>query len=421
MSDKSRPPASAFHGTENQRLGILLGAESLIGRRSGVGRMTLQIAHVLRTHPAVAGLSLVVDGRPFGFAMLDALSDGEDATASASGSNSERGLLSAVLEKTGAGAVLSAARGRLLGRRMGAAADALRRSCGAPVVYHETNMIARPFDGVTVVTVNDLSWRVDRAMHPRERVDWIERKLDRSLAQAARFVAISSFTSSEMVRHLGVDPARIDVVPLAPSPAFRPLARDRLALARFGLGEERFVLSVSTLEPRKNFDRLLAAHAALPEAMRARHPLVVAGGQGWGQTLETPLADQAIRAGSLRLLGHVSDDDLVALYNQCVLFAYPSLYEGFGLPILEAMACGAPVVTSSTTAAAETAGDAGVLVEPTDEAAIAGAMRRVIEDEAARDRLCAAGLAHARSFTWERTTDLLLETWRKAVREAQGG
>ena len=143
-------------------------------------------------------------------------------------------------------------------------------------------MIARPFDGVTVVTVNDLSWRLPGGLHPDERVTWIERRLPGSLAQAARLVAISEFTAHEMVRHLGVSRDRIDVVPLAPSEAFRLLPSSEIEpiLARHGLAERGFVLSVSTLEPRKNFDRLLAAHARLPAADRARQPLVIAGGRG---------------------------------------------------------------------------------------------------------------------------------------------
>ena len=278
-------------------------------------------------------------------------------------------------------------------------------------------MIARPFDGVSVVTVNDLSWRFADGLHPAHRVAWIERRLPRSLAQAARLVAISEFTAREMVAHLGVDRRRIDVVPLAPSPLFRPMppAETGAALARCGLTGRGFVLSVSTLEPRKNFDRLLAAHARLPATVRVRHPLVIAGGRGWGQALTGATAERAAREGSLRLLGHVSDAELAALYTGCTVFAYPSLSEGFGLPVLEAMACGAPVVASGTTATGETAGDAALLIDPFNEKEIAQALARAIEDEALAARLRATGLARAAGFTWERTAAALIATWRRAL------
>jgi glycosyltransferase involved in cell wall biosynthesis len=394
------------------RLGVLLGADSLLGRRSGVGRMTLQIARALRGHPAVGALSLMLGSRAASPELLDRLGDEAETLSPAA----DPARLAALSARVAGLPGLPALRGVWTRRAMNRAA-ALASRDGRAVVYHETNMIARPFDGMSVVTVNDLSWRFAEGLHPAHRVAWIERRLPRSLAQAARLVAISDFTAREMVAQLGVDRRRIDVVPLAPSGVFRPMPPPdaAAALARLGLIRRGFVLSVSTLEPRKNFDRLLAAHARLPAAVRVRHPLAIAGGRGWGQALAGAAAEQAAREGSLRLLGHVSDAELAVLYGSCTVFAYPSLYEGFGLPVLEAMACGAPVVASGTTATGETAGDAALLIDPFDEAEIAEAIARAIEDEALAARLRAAGLARAAGFTWQRTVDSLMATWRRAL------
>ncbi len=401
---------------DGAKLGILLGADSLLGRRSGVGRMTLQIARMLREHPAIGGLLLMMQGRAADPECLGRLTDEAEKLAP----SVEGRPAAAWRDRIAALPGLPTLRAAWVRRGMNRAAARLAGRVGRGVVYHETNMIARPFDGVTVVTVNDLSWRLPGGLHPDERVTWIERRLPGSLAQAARLVAISEFTAHEMVRHLGVSRDRIDVVPLAPSEAFRLLPSSEIEpiLARHGLAERGFVLSVSTLEPRKNFDRLLAAHARLPAADRARQPLVIAGGRGWGKALAGNTAERAVREGHLRLLGHVSDAELVALYNASTAFAYPSLYEGFGLPIVEAMASGAPVVASETTATGETAGDAALLVDPTDEGAIATALLRLIEDEALASRLRQAGLARAAGFTWDRTVSALIATWRTALAQS---
>jgi alpha-1,3-rhamnosyl/mannosyltransferase len=386
------------------QLSLLLGADSLLGRRSGVGRMTWQIARHAREHAEIGTLRLLAGASILQPDWLDGLEqDG--------GSEVPRAGRASLRDRVGRVPGAAALRSAWLRRRLNGAARALP----GPVVYHEPNLIARPFDGATVLTINDLSWRVDRGFHPDQRAAWIERRLPGSIAQATRFVAISAFTAGEMARDLGIPRERIDVVPLAPSALFRPLPPDEAeaTLHAHGLRREGFVLSVSTLEPRKNFDRLLAAHALLPDALRARHPLAIAGGQGWGSALRDQRAERAVRAGHLRLLGHVTDEELVALYSQCSAFAFPSLYEGFGLPVIEAMACGAPVIAAATTATGETAGDAALLVDPLDERSIADALRIALEDPSSADRLRRLGLARAATFTWEGTIERLITSWRR--------
>jgi alpha-1,3-rhamnosyl/mannosyltransferase len=159
------------------------------------------------------------------------------------------------------------------------------------------------------------------------------------------------------------------------------------------------VLAVGTLEPRKNLPRLIAAWTRLPEELRSAHALALVGPRGWDD--EEVLA--AARAAGVRLLGRVGDAQLHALYANATAFAYPSLYEGFGLPVLEAMAAGAPVLTSLSSSLPEVAGDAALLVDPRDTAAIAAGLERLLRDAGLRERLRVAGRARAAAFSWERT------------------
>ena len=390
------------------RMNVLLGADSLALHRSGVGRMTLEIARELRRTPAVQALRLLVNGQVRGPAMLDALPAQDGAmTVRPPG----------LVRRVGAWPAVRALRGWAVRAAIEREATRLAAATHAPVVYHEPNMIAKPFRGPTVVTFNDLSWHDQPGVHPPDRIAWIGRRLPATLRQATRFVAISRFTADGMVRALGLERAQIDVVPLAPSPLFRPYGQEEAApvLARHGLADRGYILSVSTLEPRKNFDGLLVAWLRLPAPERL--PLAIVGARGWGTVLAGGDAQRAQASGQLRLLGPLRDAELAALYARCAVFTYVSLYEGFGLPLLEAMASGAAVVASGTTACGETAGDAALLVDPADPGAVAEAMRAAISDPVLAASLRAKGLAHASGYTWPRTVALLMASWTRAVTE----
>ena len=275
---------------------------------------------------------------------------------------------------------------------------------GGADVVHATNFVLPPTGGAPgVVTVHDLSYERDDTWPGGERlrdlVPW-------SVQRAARVLVPTAVIGSEVVDRLRVDPKRVVVTYEGVAPAFfgaTPLGD----LALEGLGISRpFALAAGTLEPRKNLGRLLEAwtRAGLPGWQ-----LVIAGPQGWGPAIpETP---------GVRLLGWLGDDTLPGLYAAAALFCYPSLYEGFGLPPLEAMATGTPAVVGRYSAAPEVLGDTALMVDPTDADAIADGLRRLATDDALRGRLAAAGRVRAAGFTWERTARTTLDVYRAALED----
>lgn len=222
-------------------------------------------------------------------------------------------------------------------------------------------------------------------------------------ARADRLVAISDSTRDDVCARFGVDPARIDVIPLAADARFAPAPAAQVAALRARLDlAAPFVLYVGSNKPHKNLVRLVEAFRILA-AGRPEVLLVIAG--VWDPRYEEArvrVRDLGLGA-RVRFPGPVADGELPALYSAARVFAFPSLYEGFGLPVLEAMRCGAPVVTSNTSSLPEVVGDAGITVDPEDVAAIADALARVIDDEARHDDLARRAAARAGEFTWERT------------------
>lgn len=255
----------------------------------------------------------------------------------------------------------------------------------------------------------------DRSARPPLRsavIEWLT--LGLAVRRSAGFIAISQATADELAHRFPASAARTSVAPLA---AASTMTAATEASADRRLPAPGFVLAVGTLEPRKNLPRLVDAYRQLPEDLRRRHPLVVVGKVGW-QARETLEALRSL-GDRCQALGHVSDTELSELYRRCAIFCYPSLAEGFGLPVLEAMACGAPVITSDRSSLPEVGGNAVEYVDPTDTVSIAGALERLLNDPSRRDRLAALGRARAREFSWDRTAEIALEVLVRAAHDAR--
>ncbi|OPL19725.1 MAG: hypothetical protein AVO35_01760 [Candidatus Aegiribacteria sp. MLS_C] len=272
--------------------------------------------------------------------------------------------------------------------------------------------VALPVPGV--ITVHDLSGVTEPRLHS-PRVALASRLLPLHLRRARRIIAVSEYTASE-VRRLFPDTAgKIRVVHQGVSKGFRPVDDPRVlsdAAAEYGL-PDRFMLFLGTLEPRKNLERLLESFGSVAGSIP--HHLVIAGGLGWKYRGLLRKIEDHPRRDRILLTGFVRDRDLPALLSLADFLVYPSLLEGFGLPVLEAMACGTPVLTSSVSSLPEVAGDAALLVDPLSVDAISSGLMRMAGDDGLRDSLSGRGPLRAAEFTWERTASLTLEVYREAA------
>lgn len=273
-------------------------------------------------------------------------------------------------------------------------------------VFHATNFLApSQRKGRSVVTIHDLSVLLFPEYHPRMRVLGYRAFLGATLARADAVITDSEQTKRDLVRLMGVSNAKVTVIPLATNEAFRPVALSQACstVARYGLQPNRYFLHVGTIEPRKNVLRLLRAFERICRTDSMAPSLVFCGGSGWRNREFYRAVETSPVKASVRVLGYVPEDDLAALYSASLATVYPSLYEGFGLPPLEAMACGSPVITSNASSLPEVVGEAALLVDPHDTAAIEAALVRVQDDSELRETLREQGLKRAKQFSWETT------------------
>lgn len=272
-------------------------------------------------------------------------------------------------------------------------------------LYHGTNYNVPLWRRCpTVVTIHDLSLLLYPETHREDLVARARRRLPTMTRIAAHIITDSESVKREIQTHLGVASQKITAVPLAPRRAFHtiPAGQAQETLKRLGV-EDDYILFVGTVEPRKN---LLTLVRALDELMRQtdlRPQLVIAGQKGWLTDELYEYVEQSVLRDRVLFTGYISDADLRALYSSCRASVYPSLYEGFGFPPLEAMACGAPVITSRIPVIMETSAGAAILIEPTNVEELTAALVELLTSAGKRAELREIGLKRAAEYTWERT------------------
>ncbi len=284
-------------------------------------------------------------------------------------------------------------------------------------IFHGPNYFLPNFVASGIITVHDLSVFRYPETHPADRVLAFERDFLSSLSRAAHVITDSETVRRELIEDFSCSADTVTAVPLGVHSSFGPIAGKALApaLGKWRLKPRGYGLCVSTLEPRKKISELLAAWRSLPLALRTAFPLVLCGGRGWRNDSLHEEIRRGAAEGWLRPLGFVEEASLPALYAGAALFIYPSIYEGFGLPPLEAMASGTPVMVSDRSCLPEVCGDAARYFDPENDVEFASAIEQNLTDVAWQTEAVVYGLARARQFSWDQCVDGTVQIYQKVA------
>ena len=380
---------------------LILGADALAPPLTGIGRYSYELARQLRHHPDVARLRY--------FSLGSWVADPIDALAQVQQRSSDAGRTpQSVGNKP---PWMSRVRSTLAANRMAVrvyqtlipslARWQLRGESQA--IFHSPNYLVPPFPGKTVNTVHDLSHVLFPEFHPKARVDFMNLAFGTSLKHTTHVITDTETVRQEFIQHFDWPVHKVTAIGLGVDKDYHPRSDAELIpiLSKYGLKPRQYALCVGTIEPRKNTPRLLQAYGLLPPDLRRAFPLVLAGSKGWKSDDVHRQMEIATSQGWLRYLSFVEQADLPFLYGGARLFIYPSLYEGFGLPIVEAMASGTPVITSATSCMPEVAGSAAALVDPLDVIAIQQCIQEHLEDGNQWMKLRELGISQSTKYSWQ--------------------
>lgn len=382
---------------------VLLNGRPITGSRTGIGWYTIRLAEALQAHDQVEDVGIALGGRVTSLAGMTSPGNNSGSRVSSALKNCARHLLPANARRM---------LWNLNSRK-------LRRQAARWDLFHETNYIAPDIPMPLVTTVCDMSYLRCPEFMPRHRRRWLHSYLGDCLSRSRAIISISRFTTEELLNCFPkLDPSRVITTPLGVDhqefhARHCPVEETRLR-SEYGL-PPHFLLYLGTLEPRKNLQGLLRAYALLPEQLRREYPLVLAGCHGWRQAYFRDMARSLLQEGSLKMLGYVPQTDVPRLMRAADVFCFPSLYEGFGLPALEAAACGTPVLCAGSSSLPEVLGEAAESVDPHSDERIAGGLLRVLEDDGYRTTLASRGPERASMFTWQRCAEATVEAYRRAA------
>ncbi len=398
-----------MNSTSENPIKLLVDVTCLSGPLSGIGRYTLEILSQLAERTVDVQLRGFDDLRHYEpealSHFLSTVGDPAELSLVSSAAMERRvwPLAKKVIKRIPGARKL---RANLQGRRIARASSQSRNS-----IYWQPNFILGPSKGPSIVSAYDLSHVRFPCFHPPERLRWLEEGLASSLDRAAHIITVSRFSKTEIVDVYGVPADKISVLYPGVGACFyhRHSLEELTAVQRKYNLPAQYILSLGTLEPRKNLKGLIQAYARLSPALRKRYPLVLAGGAGWNHEETDSLITQLSSRGELIKLGFVPQALLPALYQNASAFAYVSFYEGFGMPIAEAMASGVPVLTSNCSSMPEVAQGGALLVDPNNVASIAQGLDKLLNEIDDAFQRSEAGRKLSHSYNWRVTADSLID------------
>lgn len=390
---------------------LLVNATPLIPPLSGIGRYTQQLLLNLFTESAIEDIDGFV---PFAFysrqellTMVHELEHEDEVSSSrATVPLSNIAQLKRVARKIPAARYLKQQLQQLLiGKKFKQYKDH---------IYWESNYVLTPFDGVKVATIYDLSHIRYPDFHPSDRLKWLDEHLPETIADADALVAISEFSKQEIISVFNVAAEKISIVPPAVAPVFRQKYSDTQLQQVQQLLQlpEQYVLSVGTLEPRKNIKGLVQAFSRLPQSLRKAYPLVLAGAKGWHTAEIEAVLKPLLNSGEVILLGYVAQQHIPILYAGATVLAYVSHYEGYGMPVAEAMCSNTAVLTSNVASMPEVAADCAQLVDPNDIEQITEQLRELLEDQSKRENLQQRAKKVSDNYRWENSARRLVQVFQ---------
>jgi alpha-1,3-rhamnosyl/mannosyltransferase len=379
-------------------LKVILSIDSVKYPLTGIGRYTCELAKQLVQHADIERVQFMR-----GVRLVDSL------PAISSVSSTMNGVRSRLLKSRLAVSLYQLTVPRMKKRTLRGFEDH---------VFHGPNFYLPSFNGSSLATLHDLSPFLWADCHPPERVRYMRSEIEHSLRRASMLITDSEFTRQEVAAYFGWPIEKIRAVPLASEGGFYPRSPELLQrlLYKYALVDGGYSLFLGTIEPRKNLKVLLDAYESLPVSLRKRWPLILAGYSGWHSEAIFSRIDEGLRSGWVRYLGYLPPDDLPLLMAGARLFVFPSLYEGFGLPVLEAMASGIPVVCSNSSSLPEVAGDAALMFDPADVNALGQLILKGLEDENWRASARKLGIARAAQFSWSRCARETVDAYRLVQR-----
>ncbi len=372
---------------------VILSVESIHPPLAGIGRYSWELASRLPRHQEIDSIRFIADG--FWRNLPDLTSNNDTAKVLQQDPNWRSRLRSTL----GQVPLLAAAY-----QRLKPVLTSQRLKSQDQGIFHGPNFFVPKTHLPCVVTIHDLSIYRYPQWHPQARIDRMRRDIPEAIARANAVITVSESVRQEVIREFNLPEQRVHAVLNGVDEAYQPYTSEQTlpVLSQLGLQHGGYSLFVSTVEPRKNIGNLLKAYRELPERERFRYPLVIAGGGGWQSRDIHADIDRAQNEGWLKYLGFVDQAILPQLYAGARLFVYPSWYEGFGIPIAEAMASGVPVLTSNCSSMPEVAAGAAILTEPADVDAIRLGLQQGLFDDAWRVQAVARGLQRAGQLSWEK-------------------